>query len=282
MSERLFDEGTTKWAAPPRRSVVREMSSRRGGDHNMASAPHGAHGGQSTSTLATMLKPYKTYIILGVAFLAVAIAYQLYSRRASRQKEADQVERGLANIDGAIKGAAATGANNNGVDGEGRPKLEVSPEVIETLQQQVLTYQSQVAELEAALDQSNNLLQQQIRMASPQMDPVTAQMMAAQQQQQQQQGASMPMGGGGLDFSGLHGQMPPPGYASGPPPPLGFAGGGMPTRTGPPPGSRNGGGNGVSQQQQQPGMGAFAGGPMDGGPMPAISGMGSNMGGMDF
>lgn len=202
------------------------------------------------------LKTYRPYIIVGVAFLGIAIAYHLYSRRASQQKTGQQIETGLAAI-GAHVGA---------------PPLQVDPQVIESLQNQVLSYQEQVGELEKALSMSNQQVETLIKSTPPPMSPEMAQMQAMQAQQQQGQQQAQ--------FSGLHGQMPPPQGQPGMQPqgqgmPLGI---GMPQGPGMPPvpprnmPAMNGpGGPGV-------GMGAFA----DNGPAPALSGMGSAMGGMDL
>lgn len=282
MSERLFGRPDAA-----RKSVVRE-------GRNDRVAP--ASSATGSGGLAGMLKPYKTYIILGVAMLAVAIAYQLYSRRASQKKTEEQVAAGLSAIEQQ--------------QGSGRPPLQVDPQVIEVLQNQVHSYQEQVAELEEALSRSNQQMRQLLASrAAPQMDPVAAQMMATRTQDTQQ---APP------EYSGLHGQIPPQ-FPSGP---AGMMGGSVqmgqgmpgaqmpgaysphphPSQMPPPPqqghghpgGPMSGGGQmnydprmNMQMQQQQGqqnvGMGAFASGGGGGGePMPAIGGMAGHMGGSDF
>ena len=107
----------------------------------------------------------------------------------------------------------------------------VNPEVIEVLQNQVLSYQAQVAELEDALVRSNQQMAQ-LQQQQQQQDPVTAQMMAAgaggllPPSMMAQAGPQGSMGGGGQPsfpgqvttggYPGLHGQMPPPGMGQQP------------------------------------------------------------------
>lgn len=186
-------------------------------------------------TFADALKPYKTYIILGVAALGVLIAYQLYMRRASQKKDPAQIEAGTR----AIEAAAA----------QERPKLQVDPQVIEVLQNQVLSYQQQIAELEDALARTQQQQQQQ-----QQEDPIAAQMRAA---------SSMGGAGSGApQFAGLHGQLGPDATLGRGAPSMGGYGGPEASTAG-----RDGGG----------GMAAFAGDPM-----PAMSGFGGAMGGSDY
>ncbi len=137
--------------------------------------------------LIAAIKPYKTYIVLGVAMLAVIIAYQLYSRRASQKKEPSQIETGLKNIQGAIAQ-------------EERPKIEVDPQVIEVLQNQVLAYQAQVQEMDAALAQATQLLRQFGYGPSGQVggsDPHNTQQQVQFSSQMPPVGAGAPTRGGG-------------------------------------------------------------------------------------
>jgi hypothetical protein len=230
MGDRVFDR-QAKWA--PKTAGTGGGTGGGGGGYG-----NGFGGGEGGGGIMATIKPYKTYIVLGVALLAVVIAYQLYSRRASQKKDEAQIDTGLKNIQGAIA---------HEQNAEQRPKVEVDPQVIEVLQGQVLAYQAQVQEMDAALAQATQLLRQfgygpSSQGSGPgpqgqgQMGGIDPQMAAAMQQQHQQQG----------------GGMPP-------------VGGGHPTRGGP--------------SEQQPSMGAFAG---QGEPMPALQGMSSQMGGMEY
>lgn len=187
---------------------------------------------------------YRTYVLVGAGALVVAIVYQVYSKRMSKKKDEEQIQNGLRALGGAVGGP--------------RAPLQVDPQVIEVLQQQVLDYQAQVDQLEYALNQ-RELQLEQIR--------------------QQQQA---PNGAGGImhpaasgNFAGLHGQVDP--NSGGAPLPLQMH---QPMATRDP--SLAGGG---AQQQQQQTMGAFSLDPGLEGGASAISlsqGSGGGAGGSQF
>lgn len=231
MASRRYDRAD-QWSPKP--TTRPALPSRRENTQAVAVAAPG-------TSFADVLKPYKSYIILGVAALGVLIAYQLYVRRTTQRRDPAQVEAGVRAIDAA--------------QAQERPKLQVDPQVIEVLQNQVLTYQQQVAELEEALGRNQQQMAQMQQAYSQQQqeDPIAAQMRAAGSMQPQQ-------------FTGLHGQVGPHPDAA--------LGRGAPSMGGfgPQAGTPTRGDAGAMSS-------AFA---QDNGPMPAMSGFGGGMSASDY
>ena len=163
---------------------------------------------------------------------------------------------------------------------DGRPLLTVDPSVIEVLQQQVNTYQTQVAELENAINQKD-LQMEQIAQHMQQQ-----QLIRAQQQLQQGPGggAGVGMGGGQGGYGpetgfapltpgspiaaqqqgGFPGQMPPHQVGGGLMPPMATREPSMTSMQGGPTGHGGiGGGGGGHMQGQQPLPGAQFQGPLN-------------------
>ena len=214
----------------------------------------GAFGGQVTASsdggaakdggiMGLLTGKYKPYILIGATAVAALIIWQIYTKLSTRKKDDEQVQKGLR----ALGGAQASGG---GLSPDGRPALTVDPSVIEVLQQQVNTYQNQVAELENAISQKDMQMEQIAQHLQQQ------QLIRAQQQLQQSGGG----GGYGPEtgFAPLTPGSPIQGQQQGGFPPqqqqaMGGPGGGLfpPVATREP---------SMMQQQQQGSMGGGGGG----------------------
>lgn len=266
--------------ATARKSVVREVGPRRGAQVN-GQRPRGGEGASEGrfSDIMTKIGKYKVYILIGLGGLTLIIAYQIISKRLNKKQDESLLQKGLAKLNGTQGSQSGQGGHVGAQAGE-RPKLSVDPSVIETLQNQVLSYKSQVEELTNAVQHKD-----------AQLDQIAQHL---QQQQQQQQQSMTPDSGfaplapigasaGPDQFAGLHGAI---GQMGGPGGPAGMGGHGSPgggiPPMGPPMATREPMGGNFGQQSSMA-MGGYGpiGGMGPGGPGGAF-GQGPSMGGGAF